>query len=112
MLCAGGVNKGSCYVRLDIKDLVYVVFSGGQWRSFGCGGGVSGHRESWRIRILCQGSHFKFDLNLSMLSQESVFDIYTDVVLFMPWINSTILSMGGMQACDIKLDVSKPKGDI
>ena len=41
-----------------------------------------------------------------------MFDIYTDVVLFMPWINSTIMSMGGVEACDIKLDVSKPKGHI
>ena len=41
-----------------------------------------------------------------------MFDIYTEVALFMPWINATIMSMGGMQACDIKLDVEEPKGLI
>ena len=41
-----------------------------------------------------------------------MFDIYTEVALFMPWINATIMSMGGMQACDIKLDVAEPKGLI
>ena len=41
-----------------------------------------------------------------------MFDIYSEVALFMPWINATIMSMGGMQACDIKLDVEEPKGLI
>ena len=41
-----------------------------------------------------------------------MFDIYTEIVPFMPWINETIMRMGGMQACDIKLDVTEPKGLI
>ena len=41
-----------------------------------------------------------------------MFDIYTEIVPFMPWINETIMKMGGMQACDIKLDVTEPKGLI
>ena len=60
---------------------------------------------------MCQGSYFRFDLYfLHYHFQKSVFDIYTEITAYMPWINATIMSMGGMQACDIKLDVAEPKG--
>ena len=41
-----------------------------------------------------------------------MFDVYTEVAAYMGWINETIMKMGGMQACDIKLDVTEPKGLI
>ena len=37
-------------------------------------------------------------------TQENVYDIYAEVAFFMSWINETILSMGGMQACGLTLE--------
>ena len=45
-------------------------------------------------------------------SQESVYDLYTEVASYMTWINSTIMKMGGMQACGLVFEETSPEGDI
>ena len=42
--------------------------------------------------------------------KENVLDVYTEVAAFMGWINQTILSMGGMQACGFILEASHTEG--
>ena len=42
--------------------------------------------------------------------KENVFDVYTEVAAFMGWINQTILSMGGMQACGLTLEATPTEG--
>lgn len=37
-----------------------------------------------------------------------MFDIFTDVVAFMKWINGTLVNLGGMQACDLVLEKTHP----
>ena len=39
-----------------------------------------------------------------------MFDVYTDVASYMHWINETILSMGGMQACGLTLEKTPTEG--
>ena len=57
---------------------------------------------------MCQGDLILFIILLQPLSalKENVFDIYTEVAAFMGWINETILSMGGMQACGFTLEAT------
>ena len=33
--------------------------------------------------------------------QDKVYDIFTDVAIFMEWVNVTTLNMGGLQTCKI-----------
>ena len=42
--------------------------------------------------------------------QNNVFDIYTNVAIFMQWITENILGMGGMQACDFTLEKTPNEG--
>ena len=42
--------------------------------------------------------------------QNNVFDIYTNVAIFMQWITENILAMGGMQACDFTLEKTPNEG--
>ena len=35
-----------------------------------------------------------------------MFDVYTEVAAYMGWINETIMSIGGMQACDLTLEAT------
>ena len=44
------------------------------------------------------------DLTFFVQDNVNVFDIFTEVAAFMKWINGTIMSMGGMQACDLVLE--------
>ena len=44
--------------------------------------------------------------------QEGVFDIYTDVAAYVKWINETILSVGGMQACGYTLEKTFLQGEL
>ena len=39
-----------------------------------------------------------------------MFDVYTEVASNMHWINETILSMGGMQACGLTLEKNPTAG--
>ena len=39
-----------------------------------------------------------------------MFDVYTDVASYLHWINETILSMGGMQACGLTLEKTHTAG--
>ena len=39
-----------------------------------------------------------------------MFDVYTEVAAYMGWINETILSMGGMQACGLALEATHDEG--
>ena len=41
-----------------------------------------------------------------------MFDIFTDVVAFMKWINGTLVNLGGMQACDLVLEKTHPIGKL
>ena len=41
-----------------------------------------------------------------------MYDIYTEVASFMNWINETILSMGGMQACGLTLENRPTEGTV
>ena len=58
---------------------------------------------------MCQGDFFPIILPLFLL-QNNVFDIYTDVAIFMQWITENILAMGGMQACDFTLEKTPNEG--
>ena len=49
---------------------------------------------------------------LTLFSQENVYDLYTEVASYMTWINSTIMKMGGMQACGLVFEETSPEGDI
>ena len=50
MLCAGGAKKGSCYVRLDIEDLIDILYfqgdSGGALAVEGVLAGIVSHGGS------------------------------------------------------------------
>ena len=52
------------------------------------------------------------DSELTLFSQENVYDLYTEVASYMTWINSTIMKMGGMQACGLTFEEISPEGDI
>ena len=41
-----------------------------------------------------------------------MFDIFTDVAVFMKWLNGTVMRMGGMLACDLALEETHPKGEL
>ena len=41
-----------------------------------------------------------------------MFYIYTDVAVFMKWLNGTVMRMGGMLACDLALEETHPKGEL
>ena len=45
------------------------------------------------------------------ITQENVFDIYTDIAAYMTWITKTIKKMGGMLACDLVIEETNPEGD-
>ena len=49
-------------------------------------------------------------VQLLIFLQENVFDVYTEVAAYMGWINETILSMGGMQACGLTLEATHDEG--
>ena len=60
-----------------------------------------------------RGSEFiRLILSLLLVFKENVFDIFTEIVPFMPWINRTIMSMGGMQACGFTLEETQPEGSL
>ena len=61
---------------------------------------------------MCQGDLILFHILVQPLFalKENVLDVYTEVAAFMGWINQTILSMGGMQACGITLEASHTEG--
>ena len=52
------------------------------------------------------------DSELTLFSQENVYDLYTEVASYMTWINNTIMKMGGMQACGLVFEETSPEGDI
>ena len=54
----------------------------------------------------------QWDPEVKSFSQESVYDLYTEVASYMTWINSTIMKMGGMQACGLTFEETSPEGDI
>ena len=49
---------------------------------------------------------------MTSFSQENVYDVYTEVASYMTWINSTIMKMGGMQACGLVFEETSPEGNI
>ena len=49
---------------------------------------------------------------MTSYSQESVYDLYTEVASYTTWINNTIMKMGGMQACGLTFEETSPEGDI
>ena len=61
---------------------------------------------------MCQGDLPLFCILFQPLFalKENVFDVYTEVAAFMGWINQTVLSMGGMQACGLTLETTQPEG--
>ena len=66
-----------------------------------------------KVIICCLASTAVHDQATSSernFAQENLFDIYTDVAAYMTWISRTIKKMGGMQACDLFLEETNPKG--
>ena len=61
---------------------------------------------------MCQGDLINFIILVQPLFalKKNVFDIYTEVAAFMGWINETILSVGGMQACGFTLEATPTEG--
>ena len=45
------------------------------------------------------------------LTLKDVPDVYTRVTYFLPWINATILSNGGLASCDYSLTALPVQGD-
>ena len=59
---------------------------------------------------MCQGDNFFPFPDFTFLLQVNVFDIYTEVSAFMKWINGTIMSIGGVQACGFTLEKTHTEG--
>ena len=113
MLCAGGNGNGSCQVRKKpIFQKILSNYSGRQWRSPDSRWGSGRSCQSRWIWHLCQGDLILFIILVQHVSAltENVFDIYTEVAALMGWINETILSMGGMQACGLTLEATPTEG--
>ena len=73
--------------------------------------GVTSHglSEFPQIKVSVKEYFLSFQIRKPIL--KDVPDVYTRVSYFLPWINATILSNGGLASCDYSLTALPVQGD-
>ena len=73
--------------------------------------GVTSHglSEFPQIKVCVKEYFLSFQIRKPIL--KDVPDVYTRVSYFLPWINATILSNGGLASCDYSLTALPVQGD-